>query len=179
MAEGKTLADLRNDIRADLEKESAKRIEQEMDRQIQMELVQRHDVSLPPSMVARYLASGLEEMHKRNAQLGRPDSENEDKEYLEAGKPHAETALKAMLLLEAVRREEDIKVTSEDVDERIEQVALENGFDVDRYREFVNSGEDKERIEYDLLERRTYDFLLSRAEIETVPADTDVFAEKE
>jgi trigger factor len=179
VAEGKTLADLRDDTRADLVKESAKRIEQEMDRQIQMELVQRHDVSLPPSMVSRYLASGLEEMHKRNAQLGRPDSEEEDKEYLEAGKPHAETALKAMLLLEAVRREEDIKVTSEDVDERIEQVALENGFDVDRYREFVNSGEDKERIEYDLLERRTYDFLLSRAEIETVPADTDVFAEKE
>ena len=55
----------------------------------------------------------------------------------------------------------------------------ENGFEVDRYREFVNSGDEKERIEYDLLERRTYDFLLSRAEIEAVPADTDVFAEKE
>jgi trigger factor len=179
VAEGKTLAELRDDIRADLEKEAAKRIEQEMDRQVQTELVKRHDVSLPPSMVSRYLASGLEEMHKRNAQMGRPDSEDEDKEYLEAGKPHAETALTAMLLFEALRKKEDIKVTSEDVDERIEQVALENGFDVDQYRDFVNSGDDKERIEYDLLERRTYDFLLSRAEIETVPADTDVFAEKE
>ena len=179
VAEGKTLADLRADIQADLDKETTKRIEQEMDRQVQTELVKRHDVSLPPSMVSRYLASGLEDMHKRNAQLGRADSEEEDREYLEAGKPHAETALQAMLLLEEVRRKEDIKVTGEDVDERIEQLALENGFDVDRYREFVNSGEEKERIEYDLLERRTYDFLLSRAEIETVPADTDVFAEKE
>lgn len=179
VADGKTLADLRADIQADLEKETAQRIEQEMDRQVQTELVKRHDVPLPPSMVSRYLASGLEDMHKRNAQLGRPDSEEEDREYLEAGKPHAETALQAMLLLEAVRRKEDIKVTSEDVDERIEQLALENGFDVDQYREFVNSGEEKERIEYDLLERRTYDFLLSRAEIATVPADTDVFAEKE
>ena len=41
------------------------------------------------------------------------------------------------------------------------------------------SEEEKERIEYDLLERRTYDFLLSRAVLEDVPADTDVFAEKE
>ncbi len=179
VAEDKTLEELRGDIRADVEKENAKRIEQEMDRQVQEELVKRHDVSLPPSMVSRYLASGLEDMHKRNAQMGRPDSEDEDKEYLEAGKPHAETAIKAMLLLEAVRGQEDIKVTAEDVDERIEQMALENGFDVDRYKEFVNSGEEKERIEYDLLERRTYDFLLSRAEIETVPADTDVFGEKE
>jgi len=179
VAEGKTLDELRAEIRADLEKEAVKRIEQEMDRQIQTELVKRHDVSLPPSMVARYLASGLEDMHKRNAQMGRPNSEDEDKEYLEAGKPHAETALTAMLLFEALRIKEDIKVTNEDVDERIEQVALENGFDVDQYRDFVNSGDDKERIEYDLLERRTYDFLLSRANIETVPADTDVFAEKE
>ncbi len=177
--EGKTFAELRADIRTDLEKEAARHIEQEMDRQIQTELVKRHDVALPPSMVSRYLASGLEDMHKRNAQMGRPDSEDEDKEYLEAGKPHAETALAAMLLFEALRKKEDIKVTSEDVDERIEQVALENGFDVDQYREFVNSSDDKERIEYDLLERRTYDFLLSRADIETVPADTDVFAEKE
>jgi len=179
VTEGKTLDELRAEIRADLEKEAVKRIEQELDRQIQTELVKRHDVSLPPSMVARYLASGLEDMHKRNAQMGRPNSEDEDKEYLEAGKPHAETALTAMLLFEALRIKEDIKVTSEDVDERIEQVALENGFDVDQYRDFVNSGDDKERIEYDLLERRTYDFLLSRANIETVSADTDVFAEKE
>ena len=179
VSEGKTIADLRADIQADLDKETTKHIEQEMDRQVQAELVKRHDVSLPPSMVSRYLASGLEDMHKRNAQLGRPDSEEEDREYLEAGRPHAETALRAMLLFEEVRRKEDIKVTGEDVDERIEQLALENGFDVDRYREFVNSGEEKERIEYDLLERRTYDFLLSRAEIATVPSDTDVFAEKE
>ena len=112
-------------------------------------------------------------------EMGRPDSEDEDKEYLEAGKGHAETALKAMLLMEAVRKQEEIKVTAEDVDERIEQMALENGFDVDRYKEFVNSGEEKERIEYDLQERRTYDFLLTRAEIEEVAADMDVFAEKE
>jgi trigger factor len=179
MAEGKTLDDLKADIRADLEKEAAKRIQQELDLQIQTELVARHDVSLPPAMVARYLESGLAEMHKRNAQTGRPNSEQEDRDYLEAGRPQAEKALKAMLLLEAVRQQEDIKVSDEDVDERIVQVARENGFDVDQYREFVNSGQEKERIEYDLLERRTYDFLLSRAEISEVPADTDVFAEKE
>jgi len=37
----------------------------------------------------------------------------------------------------------------------------------------------RERIEYDLLERRTYDFLLSRAAVEDVPADTEVLSDKE
>jgi len=177
VAEGKTLDDLKADIRKDLEKEAHRKVEQELDGQIQKELIVRHDVPLPPSMVERYLKSGLEEMHRRNAQTGRPATPDEDEAYLSEGKPHAEKALKAMLLMEALRAKEDIKVSAEDVDERIEAIALENSFDVDRYREFVNSGEEKGRIEYDLLERRTYDFLLSRAEILEVPADTDVSPE--
>jgi len=175
--DGKTMAEVRDEIRADLEKEATRKVEQELDRQVREELVRRHDVVPPPSMVERYLASGLEDMNKRNTQMGHEVSEEEKKEYLEAGKPHAQQALQAMLLMEAVRSQEDIKVAPEDVDERIEEIALENGFDVDRYREFVKSGEEAQRLEYDLLERRTFDFLLSRAEITEVAADTDVFAE--
>ena len=67
-----------------------------------------------------------------------------------------------------MRRQEGIKLEPAEVDERIEAVARENGFPVDDYRKFVDSGDgtERERIEYDLLERRTYDFLLSRAAIE-------------
>ncbi len=152
---------------------------QELDHQLLTELVQRNDVSLPPSMVTKYLESGLEEAHKRNLQVGRNNSEEEDQEYMTAGRPHAEKALKGMLLLESIQRQEEIKVTDEDVDERIGEIAQQNGFDVDRYREFVNSGDEKQRMQYDILERRTYDFLLSRAEITEVSADTDVIAEEE
>jgi FKBP-type peptidyl-prolyl cis-trans isomerase (trigger factor) len=83
------------------------------------------------------------------------------------------------LLLDAVRRQEGIKADKEAVDERIAEVAVENGFEIDQYREFVDSGDERERIEYDLLERRTFDFLLSRATVQDVPADTDVLSDKE
>ncbi len=179
VSDGKTLDELREEIRTDLAKEGEKRIAQEMDHQILTSLVRRNPVDLPPSMISSYIESGIEEMHRRNLQTGRPNTEEEDKEYREAGKPHAQKALQGLLLLESIRAQEDIKVSADDVDERIEQIASENGFDVDRYREFVNSGEEKQRLEYDIQERRTYDFLLSRAEIETVPADTDVLAEEE
>ncbi len=172
--EGTTMAELREEIRADLLKEAERHIQQELDMQIRGELIARHDVSLPPSMVERYLAAGLDDFHAHNARLGRPVSDKDDQEYLEASRPAAEQALKGMLLLEAVRRQEDIKVTDEDVDEKIKEIAAENGFDVDRYREFVNSGDEKDRISYELAQRRTYDFLLSRAEITEVAADADV-----
>ncbi|MDX2475412.1 MAG: trigger factor [Candidatus Krumholzibacteria bacterium] len=179
VAGGKTLAELKEEIRSDLGKEADKRVAQELDAQIQAELIKRHDVELPPSMIEKYLESGLQEMQKRNAQMGRASSPEEEEEYRTAGRPHAEKALKGMMLLEEVRQKEDIKVTAEDVDERIEEVAAENSFDVDKYRDFVNSGDEKERLEYDLRERKTYDFLLSRAVIEDVSADTEVLAAEE
>lgn len=179
IAAGKTLADLKEEIRADLTQDAEKRVAQELDQQIQAELIRRHEVEVPPSMVDKYLESGLQEMRRRQAQMGGEVTAAEEEEYKTAGRPHAERALKGMLLLEAVRVKEEIKVSDEDVDERITEIATENGFDVDKYREFVNSGDEKERLEYDLQERKTYDFLLSRAEIEEVPADTDVSAEEE
>ncbi|PID79091.1 trigger factor [bacterium DOLJORAL78_65_58] len=176
---GKTLAELKDSIRQDLTKEMENRVAQEMDQQILRSLVGRNSVDLPPSMVEDYIKSSIEEMHRRNLQMGRPNNEAEDAEYREAGRPHAEMALKGMLLLGSVRQQEGIKVTEEDVDERIEEIAREHGFEVDRYREFINSGDEKDRMMYDMLERRTYDFLLSRAEIASVSADSEVLAEEE
>lgn len=175
----KTLDDMKQQIQADLTKENEKRVSQEIDEQLLRELVGKNDVPLPPSMVEKYLDSGVEELHRRNLQTGRPNSDEEDQQYRESGRGHAEKALKGMLLLEAVRRQEEIKVTDEDVDARIAEIAAEHGFDVDRYVEFVKSGDEKDRLEYDLLERRTYDFLLKTANLQEVPADTDVLAEEE
>jgi trigger factor len=173
------VAGLREDIRRELETEAARRVAQELDIQLQAELLKRHEVPLPSSMVDKYLESGLAELHQRNARSGRPNTAQEDTEYREQGRSHAERALRGMLLLEAVRRQEGIKADKEAVDERIAEIAAENGFDIDRYREFVDSGDEREEIEYDLLERRTFDFLLSRAAIQDVPADTDVLSDKE
>ncbi|MBU8871519.1 MAG: trigger factor [Gemmatimonadales bacterium] len=179
ISEGKSLDELKQDIRQDLEKESERRIKVEMDQQIVRELIARNEVSLAPSMVTKYLEAGLEEMHSRNQTMGRAQNEEEDKEYMETGRPHAERSLKGMLLLDSVQKQEEIKVSAEDVDERVKQIAAENGFDVDQYRQFIESGEEKGRLEYDLLDRKTYDFLLSRAEIEPVAADADILMEEE
>jgi len=176
---GKDLAALKEEIRNNLEAEAKSQCEQEMDDQIKAELIRRHELELPPSMVDKYLASGLKEMHQRDAQSGRPQNPEQDKEYLAAGRPYAEKALASMMLMEAIRTQEEIKVSAEEVDERIEEIATENGFEVEKYREHVNSGQEKENLEYSLLERKTYDFLLSRAVIEDVVADTDLSAAEE
>jgi len=172
--EGKTMAELRDEIRAGLLKESARRIAREMDQQIKGELIARNEVPLPPSMVSRYLEAGMGDFRARAERMGYQPTAEDEQKYREASRTAAEKDLRGMLLLEAVRKQEEIKVSDEDVEERIVEIATENGFDVDRYREFVNSGDEKDRIGYDLAERRAYDFLLSRAEITEVAADADI-----
>lgn len=179
LGEGKTLESLRQEIRDDLLQESERRVKVELDQQILRELVARNDVPLPPSMLQKYLEAGVEEMKHRASHSGQTVSAEEEEGYREAARPHAERALKGMLLLEAIQKKEGIKVSDEDVEERIREIATEHGFDVDQYRKFLESGDEKGRLEYDLLDRRTYDFLLSRANIEDVAADAEILKEEE
>lgn len=179
LGEGKTLESLTQEIRDDLVKETERRVKVELDQQILRELVARNDVPVPPSMLAKYLEAGVEEMKHRAQHQGQTISDEEAAQYRESARPHAERALQGMLLLESIQKKEDIKVSDEDVEERIHEIATEHGFDVDQYRKFLESGDEKGRLEYDLLDRRTYDFLLSRARIEDVAADAEILKEEE
>lgn len=163
LQEGQTLEELKTNIREGLENEGKKRVAQELDDQVLDALIAGNDAPVPPSMLEAWLASGLQDMRQRAAQMGREVTAEDEAEYREAAKASAERQIKGMFLLEAVRRAEEIDVTDEDINAKIEETAAEHGFDVEKYREFVEQGEEKDRLRHNLLERRTYDFLISRA----------------
>jgi len=171
LEEGQTLLELRTNIRTGLESEAKKRVDQELDDQVLDGLIERNEVPVPPSMLETWLQSGVQEMTQRAAQMGREVTEGDTAEYREAARPSAERQIKGMFLLEAVRRQESIEITDEDIAAKIEEIAAEHGFDVEKYREFVDQGEEKDRIRHNLLERRTYDMLLSRAEVTAAAVD--------
>ena len=174
LQEGQTLLELRGKIRAGLEQEAAKRVAQEQDEQVLDRLIERHEgeVPVPPSMLEAWLRSGLEDLHQRNQQRGRPVSEEEEQQYREAARPVAERQIRGLFLLEAVRRQEGLEVTPGEIEAKIEAIAAEHGFDLDKYREFARQGEEQDRLRHDLEQRKAHDFLLSRAEITAAaPAD--------
>ncbi|MFH1842093.1 MAG: trigger factor, partial [bacterium] len=162
--EGQTLLEMRTAIRENLRKEEESRVNRELEEQIVDLLIERNDIDAPPSLVEQYLSSSLEEFHARNAQYGRANSAEQDQQYRDTTKPLAERILKGMFVMEAIRRQENIQVTDEEVDNRIVEVAQENGFDLGKYREFVDNCSERDRIIHGLEERKTFDFLLSRAE---------------
>lgn len=173
MQDGQTLLELRAHIREGLEADARKRIAQDLDDQVLDRLIERNEVPVPPSMVAAWLRSGVEDLRQRAAQVGREPTDEEVAAYREQAGPLAERQIKGMFLLEAVRKQESIDVSDADVEARVAEIAGEHGFDLDKYREFVDKGEEKDRIRHDLLERRTYDFLLSRAAVSPAAAEDE------
>jgi len=174
LAEGRTLLELRGEIRHQLEHEAEARSSRELDEQMVDRLVDRHEIEVPPSLVEQYLASSLEELHARNLQTGRQSTAEEDQQFRELTRPVAERVLKGMFVMEAVRRQESLTVADEEIDARIAEIAGEHGFDVEKYREYAAQGNEREKIRHGLEERKTLDFLLSRAKIEMVPADGEI-----
>ncbi len=165
LQEGQTLAELRDTVREKLEEEARRRIAQEMDEQVLEALVERNEVPVPPSMVADYLEMGIKELHERNTKMGRESSDDEDQKYREAARPMAERVIKGLFLLEAVRGQENLEATDQEIDDRIAVHAAENGFDLEKFRDYVNRGEERERIRREVNERKAYDLLLARAQI--------------
>ncbi len=179
LQEGQTLLELRGKIRAGLEQEAAKRVAQDLDEQVLDQLLARHEgeVPVPPSMLEAWLRSGLEDLHHRNQQMGRPVTEEEDQQYREAARPVAERQIRGLFLLDSVHRQEGLEVTPEEIEARIEATAAEHGFDPQKYREFARQGEERDRLRHELEQRKTYDFLLSRAEITAAAPPADPAAE--
>jgi trigger factor len=173
VAEGRTLLELRGEIRRQLEAEAAARSDRELEEQVVDRLIERHEVEVPPSLIEQYLDSSLEELHARNLQLGRPNAEEEDRRFRELTRPVAERVVRGMFIMEAVRRREGIRVEDDEVDRRIVEIARENGFDVEKYREYAAQGSERDKIRHGLEERKTFDFLLARAAIEKVAAERE------
>jgi trigger factor len=161
--EGQTLLELRLALRDELLAGETRRAEQlERERIVDL-LIERNPVEPPPSLVEEYLTAGVNEMKQRSAYLGRPVDEQDEQRYRESGRAWAARSLKAMLILEAIRRQEEIAVTPPEVEARIAAIAAENGFPADDYLAYVRQHHEDERIAQDLAEQKAFDFLRARA----------------
>ncbi len=164
LKDGQTLLELRATVREELMAEETKKVEAASREQIVDLLVERNPVELPPSLIERYLDSSVEQMKQRSQYMGRPASDDDVKAFRESGRPQAERSLKAMIILESIRRKEDIEVTPEQIEAKIAEIAEKSGFPVDGYREYVKQNGDDERIAHEIGDDLIFDLLRTRAD---------------
>ncbi len=140
VSEHQSIEALKSDIRRRLEALSRAKARRELGNQAVAQLVAAHDFPLPRSLVDREVDSMLSDVAQAAAQIGIPLNE-----YLEkAGKTEeglreqyavqAAERVKAMLLLDAIARAEELRATPADLKAEMESIARRYGQPVERVR---------------------------------------------
>ena len=167
VGECESLAELKkkieDDIRKNREEEKKSRIEQK----ILKELTSITPFDVPVSLVERELDYIMDDIKER---MKRENStfESLNTTEIEVKEKYMQFALekvKAYLIIEEIAKLENIKVADEDVKEETSNIITRMNRKDQKTIEYFSSDAVKERIRYDIMVRRTFDFLYNNAKI--------------
>ena len=149
----------------DLKQSIKEEMEQEPDREMRTKLLEQivadYDFEVPESMLKTYLDQSVSEARSR-ARGQEIDEEAIRLEY----RPAAVDQIKRYLLLDAIGDEEQIEVTKEELDGRLERIAERGQMPVDQIRRTFRDNGRLERIESDIREEKVVEFLVQHADIQ-------------
>ena len=148
---------LREQVRTDLESEEKKRHEHEIEEKIVDRLIEGNAFEVPKVMVSNYLSSVLEEDRRRRPQV--EDEAARENEVRELFTDAAVRSIKKFMILEAVRRQENITLTDEDIDGKITSLAEGAGKPVEELRDLLKDPGRRRGFEGDLLDQKVLNFL--------------------
>jgi len=164
VVEGVTSLDgLRERVREDLNQREAHRFAHEVEERVVDQLIATNPFEVPRVMVDNYLASLIEEDRQRRR---RPDDADRDQEILRAFEETAVRAVKRYFVLEAVRKQEGIAATEEDVAERIASLAASTGQPVADLEAYFRHPERRRSLESEIVDRKVLNFLRDRADVQ-------------
>ena len=171
VSEFDTLEEYKNSIRERLEKEAKEREKIEFENRLVDKIVESSEVDIPEAMIEHQIEHEINDFNYRlrlqgldiDQYLNLTNSKLEDlKEQI---RPIAEKKVKTDLVIEAIGKKENIKVTEEDIDKELEKIAKEyNQEDVDKFKENMKKG-DLSFLEAGIMRDKIIDLLVSNAKI--------------
>jgi trigger factor len=165
---GKTLEDLRHTVEHNLEHEKEHEVERAKESGIIRYLHERISFDLPPTLLKNETRRALNELVHRNRERGVPDEmlKGKEKELIEGAGALAANRLKTNFILHRIAEREEIKVTREDVDERIRDQAAHYNVPVEKMRKELEEHDRLDGIAEEVLLGKTLDFLKSNASVQ-------------
>ncbi|MDO9280578.1 MAG: trigger factor, partial [Pseudomonadota bacterium] len=129
-------------------------------------LIGTHSFDVPPAMVDSHLQLLLEELRIQAAYRGRdPRSIRYSEAQMADLRQRADFAARASLLLEGVAKAEGIEITNDDLEAKYQEIADMRGQRVEAIRGYFAKDNAIGELKKRLLEERTLDWLLERAEL--------------
>jgi trigger factor len=173
---GKTLEEVRAQIRSEMGNERATMIEEAKRQQIIDQLIGGVEFELPTDFVrqeSRRIASNIV---RQNQERGISDEEirNNQKDIITNAGQAAHERLKSAFILTRIAEKENIRVTREELDERLNALAVRSGTSRDKLLRNLQERDALSQLEEELLLGKTLAFLSSNASVEVVaPAPSE------
>lgn len=160
-----SLLDLRLRIRKELQAEEEGRHRREVEDKIVDAIIAKNPFEVPEVMIENYLSSLVDE--DRRQRQGAAD-EGREAEIRQLFRASAERTIRRYFILDAVKRQENIAVTGEDMAERIRRMAQHVGRPEEDVRRALEQPGRRRSFENDLLDEKAMAFLRERAVVKSV-----------
>ncbi len=154
-------------IRQSIDEEYTRRSEEALERQLADALIEKANIEYPPSMVQAYLEHLLEDVRKSN-----PGTQLDEDKVRETYTPVAERNMKWYLLRKAIIREQQITVSSDEIQAEVERLKERSPQYAREIEKYYKKPSNREKIEDDLTEKKIMDYLLQFAKIKEVKVHT-------
>ena len=164
-----TVDEYKAEIRANLEKAADSRAENAFENEVIEKVCENAKVDIPATMIEDQIDAMLRDMEMRMAYQGMKLDDffkytGQTREQVrDMYKPEAEQRVKTQLVIEAVKKAEDIKATDEEIDAEIGKYAEQNKKTLDEFKAMLSDG-DKEYFAETAAMQKTLDFLKNNAE---------------
>ena len=162
-ADVKSLEELKDRIREDLQREEDAKHKQDVQEKIIDKIIEANTFEVPEAMVNNYLTSIVEEDRRRRPDV--PSEEAREREVRELFREPALRMVKRYLIMEAVVRQEEMTVTPEEFDKKIETLAEGAGRPLEELMGIFREGKHRRNLENELLDQKVLIFLREKSDI--------------
>jgi trigger factor len=169
--EAETLDELKEQIRETIREEDAEVAEREARQRLVEELLERNPFDPAPSMVTREVQAQVDMFKRQLAQQGLTLRQigSSEEQMAQNTRPQATFNVKAFLLLEAIRKQEGLDITEDEVDAEIKEMAEAQGQNPARLRATMEKNQQLLILRAQMREQLVLDSLMETAEVTEAP----------
>jgi trigger factor len=172
VVEGKTLAEVRELAKGELERQKKEEIESKKREQIMGFLVSKVECELPQNYVAGETRRILADIVQREQSRGLSDEaiKESEKEIVEAAAQAARQKLKGTFILQRIAEAEKVTVTQAELRARTNAMAARYGMTPDKMAKELEKHDAMDRVAEEVLSNKVIDFLVANAEVRVAEA---------
>jgi trigger factor len=160
-----TIVELRADIHSRLEKMMKDRAETALAEQIVIKLNELNPCDVPPSLVEQQRRMMEAELAMQARRMGQPFTRQQFDAIKDRMTQDAEKKVRAGLLMAAIARKHEMKVTEEDIEKGLQELAQESGKNVAKVRAEYREKQKRDILVGMILEDKILDFLEGKSKI--------------